>query len=138
MPNTGRETMYYDGHCGLCHRAVTFVLRHDPEGSRFRFAPLDSESFRRNIPAELRQNLPDSVIVWTAGGQALSQSSAILHILTRLGGFWRILAAMGRLFPRKLLDWLYRNVAAIRHRLFARPGTACPLLPKHLRDRFEA
>jgi predicted DCC family thiol-disulfide oxidoreductase YuxK len=137
MQNPGRETMYYDGHCGLCHHAVQFVLKHDRDGSRFRFAPLDSDSFRRNIPPELRANLPDSVIVWTAGGQALAQSAAILHILARLGGFWRILAAVGRLFPARLLNWIYGNIAAIRHRLFAPPEAACPLMPKHLRDRFD-
>lgn len=137
MQNPGRETMYYDGHCALCHRAVQFVLRHDRDGSRFRFAPLDSESFRRNIPPDLRANLPDSVIIWTSSGQALAQSAAILHVLTRLGGFWRIVAALGRLFPSPLLDWMYSRIAKIRHRLFARPETACPLMPKHLRDRFE-
>ncbi|MBS1834074.1 MAG: DUF393 domain-containing protein [Acidobacteria bacterium] len=137
MQNPGRETMYYDGHCGLCHHAVRFVLKHDADGSRFRFAPLDSDSFRRTIPEAIRANLPDSVVIWTHGQQALAQSAAILHILARLGGAWAVIAAIGRLFPRPFLDWTYANVAAIRHRLFARPEAACPLLPKHLRDRFE-
>ena len=28
------EYLFYDGHCGLCHRAVKFVLRHDRSGKR--------------------------------------------------------------------------------------------------------
>jgi predicted DCC family thiol-disulfide oxidoreductase YuxK len=31
----------------------------------------------------------------------------------------------------------YDFIARIRYRLFARPDDVCPILPKHLRDRFQ-
>ncbi|BDC50847.1 hypothetical protein F183_A31630 [Bryobacterales bacterium F-183] len=137
MENGTRDILYYDGHCGLCHRSVQFVLKHDPDGSRFRFAPLQSESFTRNIPAATRAQLPDSVVIWTPDRRALTQSDAVLHMLRRLGGIWAIFAALGRLIPRPLRNWMYARIAAIRHRLFAKPEAACPLMPRNLRDRFE-
>jgi len=41
-----------------------------------------------------------------------------------------------RLVPRPLRDVVYRCVARVRRRIFAAPKDACPLLPKHLRERF--
>ncbi|HZH02738.1 MAG TPA: DCC1-like thiol-disulfide oxidoreductase family protein [Myxococcaceae bacterium] len=39
MDASDSDILFYDGGCGLCHRAVRFVLARDPAG-RFRFAPL--------------------------------------------------------------------------------------------------
>ena len=39
--------------------------------------------------------------------------------------------------PAVVLDRGYDIVASVRYRLFARPTEACPLLPEHLRARFE-
>ncbi len=34
------DRIYYEGHCGLCHLTVRFVLRSDRRGDEsFRFAP---------------------------------------------------------------------------------------------------
>jgi predicted DCC family thiol-disulfide oxidoreductase YuxK len=88
----GPEMLYYDGHCGLCHNVIKFVLDEDPDGTSFRFAPLDSDSFRSSVPEDVRRTLPDSVVIWTQDRKALCKSSAVLHMLHRLGGYWRILA----------------------------------------------
>jgi predicted DCC family thiol-disulfide oxidoreductase YuxK len=132
------ERLYYDGSCGLCHRAVRFVLARDVDGTRFRFAPLHGETFDANVPPDRRASLPDSAIVQLEDGRLLVRSDAALHILERLGGAWRILGSACRILPRPLRDAAYDGVARIRKRLFAAPKEACPLLPRHLRDRFEA
>ena len=38
---TAPETIFYDGGCGLCHRFVRFVIKRDPDGTLFRYAPLE-------------------------------------------------------------------------------------------------
>ena len=133
---TAKEIIFYDGHCGLCHRLVRFVLAADRGGRAFRFAPLDGETFRTKVPVSARVNLPDSVVVPAADGTLLVRSAAVLHILQRLGGFWRALGAVIRLIPRTLLDRVYDWVARIRFRLFARPSEVCPVMPAELRRRF--
>ena len=42
------DLLFYDGTCGLCHRAVTFALARDPDGSRFRFAALQGARAHRD------------------------------------------------------------------------------------------
>jgi predicted DCC family thiol-disulfide oxidoreductase YuxK len=82
--------------------------------------------------------LPDSIVVRTADGMLLTRSAAVRHILRRLGGLWRVIAGLTGLVPARVLDGAYNGLARVRLRLFARPAEACPLLPKHLRDRFAA
>jgi predicted DCC family thiol-disulfide oxidoreductase YuxK len=130
------ETVFYDGHCGLCHGAVRFLLAEDSDGSRFRFAPLDSDLFLRTVPEHLRRDLPDSLIVLTEQGRLLTRSAAVLHLLHRLGGAWRLLAMIMSPVPQRLRDAAYDAIARVRHRLFPAPEAACPMLPPALRRRF--
>jgi len=131
------EMLFYDGHCGLCHRLVRLVLAEDPHGDAFRFAPLDGHTFRRSVPETSRGALPDSVVIQTAGGALLTRWKAVIHVLNRLGGCWRMLGGLAALIPSAIGDRMYDGVAAIRHRLFRRPATTCPMIPRHLRERFE-
>jgi predicted DCC family thiol-disulfide oxidoreductase YuxK len=130
------DILFYDGGCGLCHSAVKVVLRGDADGRAFRFAPLHGETFLRLVPEADRASLPDSLVVRTDDGRLLSRSAASLYIGRRLGGLFGVLAALGSLVPRRLADALYDTIARVRHRLFARPDAACPLLPPPLRARF--
>ena len=129
--------VFYDGTCGLCHRFVRLLLAEDLTGRAIRFAPLDSESARNTFDERERANLPDSVVVRTADGATLVRSRGTLHILARLGGLWRLIGACLRLVPRPLLDLAYDLVARLRYRLFARAQTACPIVPRHLAERFD-
>ena len=131
------ETIYYDGHCGLCHRWVRFVLVVDPDGSLFRFAPLQGATFQAKVTESARAGLPDSVAVQTAGGELLARSAAVVHVLRRLGGGWAALGWAIRLIPSPLRDGLYDWIARVRHRLFARPADICPVMPAELRKRFD-
>lgn len=136
-PNT-LDLMFYDGHCGLCHRAVRFVLDQDREGKLFRFAPLQGETFQRLVASEQRETLPDSVVVMTADGRLLARSEAGLHILRRLGGGWKVLAGVLGVVPRELRDFVYDFVARVRFRVFGRREDLCPVMPAELRTRFDS
>ena len=71
------ELLFYDGGCGLCHRAVRFVLWADPEGRAFRFAPLGGDTFQALVSAGERERLPDSLVVRTTeDGRLLTRSTA--------------------------------------------------------------
>ncbi len=130
------EVVFYDGHCGLCHWAVRFILARDHTGEAFRFAPLDSDTFRAALSDTARASLPDSLIVQTDNGAILMRSDAVLHVLRRLGGMWRTLGIIGRLMPRALRDKVYDGIARRRHRLFQAPAASCPMIPADLRGRF--
>ena len=132
----GTDLIFYDGTCGLCHRSVKFLLRHDPSGDRFRFAPLTGPTFAKEVPAEARAGIPDSIVVRVADGRLLTRWRAARRLLTRSGGAWRFVSGLMAVVPPVLGDRLYDGVARIRHRLFRRPDAACPIVPAELRDRF--
>jgi len=66
------------------------------------------------------------------------RSEAVLYLAERLGGLWRVLALVARAVPSRVRDGLYDAVARVRHRLFARPAEACPIVPAELRARIES
>ena len=131
------EYVFYDGHCGLCHRAVKFILKHDRSGSAFRFAPLQGETIQSRVPADRLASLPDSFVVLTRDGTLLMRSNASLYILRSLGGSWKTLAKVLGVVPRGLRDLAYDFVARIRYRVFGRRDDLCPIVPPDLRARFD-
>jgi len=131
------EYIFYDGHCGLCHRAVKFVLKHDRAGNAFRFAPLQGQTFQLRVPPHLRLGLPDSFAVLTHGRDLLIRSDALVYVMRRLGGGWKILANIMGVIPRGLRDAAYDFVARIRYRVFGRQDDLCPIVPPNLRASFD-
>ena len=129
--------LFRSGHCGLCHRTVKFILKHDRSGNAFRFSPLQGETIQARIPADRRAGLPDSFVVLTRDGALLIRSNASLHMLERLGGGWKILAKILSVIPRSLRDFVYDSVARVRYRLFGRRDDLCPIVPPNLRARFD-
>jgi predicted DCC family thiol-disulfide oxidoreductase YuxK len=131
------DRLFYDGSCGLCHRAVRFFLAEDRSGSAFRYAPLAGDAAVAALGTERLLTLPDSIVVVTPKGEVLTRSAAMLHAAERLGGLWGLLARAARCVPLALRDRVYDAIARNRRRLFARPDDACPLLPAELRARFD-
>lgn len=127
--------LFYDGACGLCHRAVRALLRIDRR-AHLRFAPLGGETFRALVPGAERDRLPDSLVLAIEGRAPLVRSAAIRQALLTVGGPWRALASLAAILPRPLADRLYDAVARSRRRLFAAPGDACPVPPGPDRARF--
>ena len=140
LPDRSRATIFYDGGCGLCHRFVRFALARDREGKYFRFAPLESEVFAALRKASTRSEILDdidSIVLSLPDGRLLVRAGAVLEIGKILGGVWRAAAVAASVIPLRLLDAGYDGIAKIRHRIFATPPDTCPILPAHLRDRFD-
>lgn len=129
------ELLLYDGNCGLCHGAVRFLMAEDHDGTSFCFAPLGGLTFEERLTPGDRDTLPDSVALLTEDGRLLCRFAAVRHALLRLGGLWRLLDLLLVPIPTALGDLAYDAVARVRHRIFAKPKDACPLLPPALRSR---
>lgn len=111
----------FDGVCNLCSRWVRFLLPRDRRG-RFRFATMQSAAGGRLLAQHgLDPDDPVSILFLDAG-RAYTDSAAILRVLTRLGGAWR-LAAAGYIVPHPFRDALYRWVARRRYRWFGKRDT---------------
>ncbi len=134
-----QDRVFYDGSCGLCHGAIKFLLSEDITG-QFKYAPLDSDTFTEKVkqsPVHGSTQLPDSIVVLTGDDRLLTRSDAVLYLAARLGGVWRLLSLIGGIVPVRLRDACYNLVASQRKRIFGEAKSACPMLPKELRARFE-
>ena len=134
----GHPVLLYDGVCGLCNRAVRFVLRHDRE-KLFRFASLQS-SFAARVLAHQRVDPTDLstayMIVFHAEGEVLlERSAAVLYVMQHLAGIWPNVAQIAGLLPHWLRDWMYGVVARNRYQVFGK-YQSCPLPGEAERDRF--
>ncbi len=130
------RVVFYDGSCGLCHRAIRLLLAEDTLGTRFHFAPLQGETFAQRVPAGVREQLPDSLVVVNPDAKLRVKGAAVTVLLFDLGGLWRLLGLLLSLLPGRVRDLLYDLVAGSRYRVFARTEEACPLIPPELRQRF--
>ena len=137
FPVAGTERIFYDGPCGLCQRFVWFVVQRDCAGAKFRFAPLHGPTFESVVPVERRTELPDSMVVLTSDDRLLTRSNGVIHVLRRLGGFWKFIAVATSIIPRPIRDGVYDFIMRIRYRIFGRRDNVCPVTPPELRARFD-
>jgi len=127
-------TVFYDGHCGLCHRTVQFLLKRDPEGRLFRYATLQGETADGMLAPSSER--PDSVAIYTADERVLVRGDAAIHIGRALGWPWVILSGLFAVLPRPIRDALYNFIAQRRYALFGTTTEACPLLSEEQRGFF--
>jgi predicted DCC family thiol-disulfide oxidoreductase YuxK len=130
-----KALIVFDGVCVLCSSFAWFVLKRD-KNFAFRLAtaqsPLGQALYRHYGLAT--DDFETNLVI--AEGRAYAKLDTVAAAGVRLGGFWRI-AALLRLLPRPLADWLYDRIALNRYRLFGRTE-ACMMPPPEWRDRFIA
>lgn len=126
---------FYDGHCGLCHMAVVFLLKRDRSGTIY-FAPIQSELYKKFATEKKIALTPRSILVYNeTEGRILSESGAVFYLLRNCGGFWRGMVGVCDMVPISFWNHLYRLVARVRHRMFAKPMGLIPELPRELELR---
>jgi len=134
--------LLYDGACGLCNRAVRFLLRIDRRGT-LRFSTLQGGPGQAWLRAHglAAGDLESMVLVrdWSGEGNAgrdayALRTEALVAALEACGGAGRVLAWI-RFVPRPCRDAGYRLIARLRYRLFGEWKDR-PLPRPEWRDRF--
>ncbi|RYZ58940.1 MAG: DUF393 domain-containing protein [Proteobacteria bacterium] len=133
----GSQTLFYDGHCGTCHKFIRLLLRSRSRGL-FRFYPLHLHSaiFKSALDNQGRAITGDS-IVFVRNGIALQKSDAVLAIASEMGLFWNLLGIF-RIIPRPLRDAAYDLFAKYRFSIFGRaePEAVCQMADPEVRALF--
>lgn len=110
--------LLYDGVCNLCSRLVHFIIKRDKK-EKFSFISLQSASGQSLLK---KFGLPtddfDSV-VYIRSDKYFLKSSAILHILEELGGFWKLFFIF-IIVPNFIRDFIYKIIAKTRYKIFGR------------------
>jgi predicted DCC family thiol-disulfide oxidoreductase YuxK len=127
----GDRIVLYDGVCKLCGAWATFLIRFDRKRV-FKLASLQSDEGQAILRAlGLPTDHFDSLVV-VEGGRPYMQSAALLRVLTGLPFPWPLLG-VGWALPPFIRDWLYRQLAQNRYRLFGRRQTCLLPSPDHER-----
>lgn len=115
-----RTILFFDGVCGLCNKAVDFVLARDQAGT-IKFAPLQGDTARQLLtPADLADL--NTMVFWV-DGQSYRKSAAAVRILWRLHWGWRVTGTILWLIPLPLRNLGYTLVARNRYRFFGKKET---------------
>lgn len=128
-----KNVIFFDGVCHLCNGFVDAVISRDKK-HLFLFAPLQGITAQELLSVQDRESL-DSVI-YLEDGKAYYQSSAIIKILVKLGGGYRLFS-LAQIIPTPLRDFFYRWIARNRYTWFGqrdfcrlpRPEEKAYLLP---------
>jgi predicted DCC family thiol-disulfide oxidoreductase YuxK len=115
-----------------------FLLERDPEGSRFLYAPLQGATFRDRVPEVHAADSLSSMVVLSTEGAVLLRSTAVIHLLRRVGGAWIGVSIALSIVPRPVRDLGYRFIAAVRGRWLKHLRARCRLMPPGARERFLA
>jgi predicted DCC family thiol-disulfide oxidoreductase YuxK len=108
----------YDGVCGLCNIAVSWLLRHDRD-RKLHFAALQGETAARL--RKLHREIPEKLdtVVLVDDGRVFVRSKVFLYVARHLRWPWR-LGYHVRWLPAPVLDILYRFIARIRYRVWGK------------------
>lgn len=128
-----KPIILFDGVCVLCSGWVKFVLRHDPVG-RYRLLAAQSPLGQALLVHYGIDTVDFESAILLRQGVAWFKSETALRTLVGLGFPWK-LAALARLLPLRLRDWLYRHVARNRYTWFGRRDS-CFLPREEYRARF--
>ena len=120
LSNRSEEIIFFDGQCNLCSWVVTFVL-NNIKGTSFKFASLQSDTAACLVPGyatPANSDIYPKSIVFLTHGKTLIRSKAIESILLELGGGYRILSHLAKLFPLFLKEGIYDFIARNRYSWF--------------------
>ena len=133
MPDNNEPVMFYDGECGLCSRAIQFVIAHDQAG-KIRFCALQSDRAQALLNTDKLLSPQSGTVVLLEGGKIYLRSTAVLRIGRHLRFPWRVLSRLAQICPLFVRDSVYRLIAKNRHRIPTK--SACKMMTPELRSRF--
>lgn len=133
-----KAIVLYDGVCGLCNRAVQFLLKRD-RLDRLQFASLQSDLASKVLERHgLDHKSLDTVYAVLNFGEPnetlLAKGDAFLFFAGVIGGIWSV-AKIGRIVPRPVRNWLYDCVARHRYQVFGK-SESCMLPDPKQRHKF--
>ena len=139
MPETETKAIVlYDGVCGLCNRAVQFLLKRD-RLDRLQFASLQSDLaakvLERHGMDPKRLDTVYAVLNYQESNEALlAKGDAFLFFASVIGGIWSV-ARVGKIIPRSVRNWLYDFIARHRYQVFGK-SESCMLPDPKQRHKF--
>lgn len=114
------KIVFFDGYCSLCNALVDWLIRID-KTNQLKFASLQGETAVK-ILGQQQGAIDVNTVVYVRDGVRSEQSTAVLNILSDVGGVWR-LARFFLIVPKFIRDVVYQIVAKNRYRFIKKRET---------------
>ena len=131
--NDASNIIFFDGVCNLCNFWVNHVIKNDADAA-FYFASLQSD-FAASFLEEKGIRHDFETIILYSEGRFLTESDAVVTILSKNGGVYRLLSKLIGLMPLGLSNGLYRYIAKNRFRFFGKRDR-CMVPGEEVKKRF--
>lgn len=132
--NTNKQIIYYDGICVLCDSFVMWIIKRDHQ-QKYVFCSIQSTIGQQKLKQYATQlHFSKDTILLQTENQLFDESTAVIHILTGLGGIYK-LATLIKIIPKSLRDFAYRLVAKNRYCMFGKMNT-CTIPNPSIKHRF--
>lgn len=126
-----QNIVFFDGVCGLCNKAIDFLVRKDKRKVLL-FAPLQGSTAAKLLPTGEASSL--SSMIYYSNGKISYRTRAILNLLWDMGGWWT-LTVLFRIIPPFIRDFFYNIMAASRYKWFGKKES-CRIPTVEERERF--
>ncbi|MFL9484764.1 thiol-disulfide oxidoreductase DCC family protein [Chitinophagaceae bacterium LWZ2-11] len=124
----------FDGVCNLCNSSVQFVIKHDKK-EVFQFSSLQSDFGQQILEQNGLSGINLFSLILLDKGNIYTQSTAVLRIAKKLGGFWSLLYVF-IIVPKFLRNGIYNWIARNRYKWFGKQE-ACWVPTEELKRRFK-
>jgi predicted DCC family thiol-disulfide oxidoreductase YuxK len=123
----------FDGVCNLCNGSVQFIIKRDRK-KIFRFASLQGKAGQEILQRYNLSRTDFNSFVLLEDGNVYTRSTAVLRMLKRLGGGWKLLYGF-IIIPKFMRDGAYNFIARRRYKWFGKKEE-CWIPTPNLRERF--
>ena len=129
------NVLLFDGICNLCNGFVNTLIKIDQK-KILKFAAIQTDSGQKLLADHGLKTDTDSLntVFYIKDNKAYIRSSACLHALIDIGGFYKIAFAL-LIIPAPIRDLFYKCIAKYRYRLFGQKET-CMIPTPVITDRF--
>ena len=122
-------TLYYDGHCALCHHFIKHVINIDHQ-DRITFKEIAGSSYQKK-----GEDFESFVVVYD--NKVLQKVDALILVYRVSGGLFRIVAFFINLVPKQISNYAYDYIAKNRYTIFGQVANICPVVDKTLAKKFK-
>lgn len=127
------DMILFDEVCVLCNAWAKFLIQHDTQ-ARFKLASVQSPLGQAILKYYQMPTEHFDTMLVIKNGQAISESTAFLKVIEELGLPFSGLK-IGYLIPKFIRDFMYRQIAFNRYRLFDTTDQ-CQFVSSHHQHHF--
>lgn len=124
--------VFFDDLCVLCSGTILLLTKLDKKRT-LKYSSLKG-TFAQSLEDLRNLNSGQSVIIWSEGN-VYDRADAVIHILFKLGGMYKLAGIFLNVFPLFVLNGAYDFIARHRYRIFGKRA-ACLVPSPEMKDLF--